>query len=178
MAKALKTLPKWLKVEGDNFYLSSEKTAEFFDISMRTLLNWDEKADGTLKKEYGFWDIKAIMLWRAGEAGTSDLARKLKAEADLKEEQAIAKKFENEVEQGLYMAKADIENEWSRRVVEIKTSLLSLARKIAGCFSDTDIRIEVEKKIGEEVYNMLEQYSRVGQYTPRIKQTKNKSLRK
>jgi hypothetical protein len=175
MAKTVKTLPRWLKIENDKFYLSSEKTADFFGVSIRTLLNWDEKAAGSLKNSYGFWDLKAIMEWRS-DGKVSDASRKAKAEADLKEEQALAKKFENEVERGQYMAKAEIENEWARRVVEIKASLLALTRKIAAGFSDPNIRIDVEKKIGDEIYIMLEQYSREGQYTPSTKKKRAKRV--
>lgn len=158
-------VPRWLWVDGEKWYLSSEKTAEFFGVSNRTLLNWDNASGGTLKKDTGWWDVQAIVRWQLDHE-KSDAARKLKSEADLKTEQATKARIENEESKGKLIPKADVENEWARRIVELKNSLQALGRKIAGRISDPDTRIEVEKLISDEVYEMLSQYSREGVYTP------------
>jgi hypothetical protein len=167
--KPKESVPRWLWIDNEKFYLNSEKTAEFFNVSARTLLNWDEKSGGALKNSTGWWDIKAIMEWRNGEGEESDFARKLRAEADLKEEQVKEKKLENEILIGEYYKKFEVEQEWAMRIIEIKNSLLALSKKIGSEISDPGIRIEVEKMVAEEVYNYLDQYARTGKYTPKPK---------
>ena len=172
--KTTKPAVRWLRIENDKVYLNSEKTAEFFDVSDRTIRDWDDKAGGFLKLARGWWDIKAIMEWRSGTNEESDAARKLRAEADLKEEQAAKAKREREILEGQYMAVEEIHTEWARRISEVKSGLLAMAKKIAGQFSDSDMRIEIEKITSDEVYDLLDQYSRDGKYTP----TKKKGRRK
>jgi len=164
--KPTKAPVRWLRIENDKFYLNSEKTAEFFDVTDRTIRDWDDKAGGILKLTRGWWDIKAIMEWRSGANSESDVARKLRAEADLKEEQAAKAKREREILEGQYLPVEEMSSEWARRLVEVKSGLLAMSRKIASQFSDPDIRIEVEKIASDEVYDLLDQYSRDGKYTP------------
>ncbi len=174
--KIKETVPRWLWVEGEKFYLNSEKTAEFFSVSERTLLNWNEKSGGALKKDTGWWDTQAIMEWLSKESSGSDAARKLKAEADLKEEQVAAKRLENAIERGEYLKKSEVSQEWATRIIELKNSLLALAKLIGSLMTDPNLRIWVERVITEKVYEFLEQYSRTGKYTP--KQTTKRGRKK
>lgn len=174
MSKTKNDIPRWVRTEEGKIYLNTEKTAEFFGVSDHTIRDWDGKAGGNLKLNRGWWDIKAIMEWRSGANDESDLARKLRAEADLKEEQAAKAKREREILEGQYIAAEEVHSEWARRISEVKSGLLAMAKKIAGQFSDPDLRIEIEKITSDEVYDLLDQYSREGKYTP----TKRKGRRK
>lgn len=162
--------PSWIRFpdpEGGRFLLSSEYTARFFGVTPRTLLDWEKK--GAPKASRGWWDPKAIMEWREGSAnsGVDNLtAKKLKAEVIYKEAKAAREQRMNLILEGEYVPLADIEDEWARRVTEVKSGLLALTNKIAGQITDPDIRLEVEQVIRDEVYELLEQYARDGTYTP------------
>lgn len=169
------TIPNWIRIqEGGGFHLNSEKTADFFGVTPRTLLDWAKK--GAPKVQRGWWDPKAIMEWRGSvesDSGENSLAvKKLKADVDYKEAKAIREQRMNQILEGEYVPVAEIETEWSRRVTEVKTGLLALTNKIAGQITDPDIRLEVEQVIRDEVYELLEQYARDGTYTPAGKKVK------
>jgi phage terminase Nu1 subunit (DNA packaging protein) len=158
--------------ENGEIELSSAKCAEFFNVSDWTVRDWGSK--GAPQVERGWWNLKEIVQWlgkgRPGEGeDLSDEARKLKAEANLKEQQALKTEFENDVLKGRYFPKEEVEKEWSTRIIEIKNFLLAFARKIGSLITDPDLRIELEKSISDEVYSALNQYSRAGKYTPNIK---------
>jgi len=164
-------LPRWLKIEGERALLNSGKTADFFGVTVKTLAQWAK--EGCPKHSRGWWDPKEILAWR-GEATDEDtkeamsvLARKLKAEADYKEARAEAAIRQNEILEGQYMPREEIETQWANRVIELKAGLLALGRKIAGQIADVEVRLEVERVINDEVYELLEQYARDGVYTPR-----------
>ncbi len=176
MPKVKHDIPRWVRVINDKILLNTEKTAEFFGVTDHTIRDWDAKAGGILKIERGWWDIKAIMEWRSGANEESDAARKLRAEADLKEEQAAKARREREILEGQYMAVEEIHTEWARRISEVKSGLLAMAKKIAGQFSDPDLRIEIEKIVSDEVYDLLEQYSRDGKYTPTKKKGRKRKM--
>jgi len=166
MSKANNTVPPWVLVIDGKIALRAEKAGEFFDVDERTIRNWDAKANGTLRIKRGWYDIKAIMDWRSGQNAESDAARKLKAEADLKEEQATMARIEREILEGKYLSVDEVYTEWARRVSEVKSGLLALSKKVAAQFSDADIRIEVENILSDEIYDLLSQYARKGKYTP------------
>lgn len=156
--------------EDGRLLMSSAKTAEFFNVTDWTIREWGDK--GCPKEKRGWWDVKAVMEWlgkvRPSEGKEeSDAARKLKAEADLKEAQAKKEALEYEAMLEKYFLKEEVEEEWAMRIHEVKNSLLALSKKIGSTITDPDMRIEIEKSISEEVYNMLEQYARYGKYTPK-----------
>lgn len=168
-------IPRWLKItdeaSGEEVLLNSQKTADFFAVTVKTLAEWAKQ--GCPKHARGWWNPKDVMAWR-GEAtdentkeAMSVLARKLKADADYKEARAAAALRQNEILEGQYMPREEIETQWSRRITELKAGLLALSNKIAGQITDPDVRLEVERVITDEVYELLEQYARDGVYTPK-----------
>jgi hypothetical protein len=163
--KTQEQIPRWLWIDGDKIFLNSEKTAAFFNVSPRTLINWDARSGGTLKKDTGWWDIKVMLEWKMnGE--DSDEARKLKAEADYKEAQVKKAQLENDVRIGELFPANEIFKEWTGRVVELKTGLLAMGRRVGSHFTDPEMRTAVESAVQEEVFDLLGQYARNGKYTP------------
>ena len=177
------SMPRWLRITGEEpgaggeeVLLNSQKTAEFFGVTVKTLNEWAKQ--GCPKHARGWWNPKDIVAWR-GEATDEDtkeamsvLARKLKAEADYKEAKAAAAVRQNEILEGQFMPRDEIESQWARRVTELKAGLLALGNKIAGQIMDPDVRLEVERVITDEVYELLEQYARDGVYTPKLTKKK------
>lgn len=164
-------MPRWLKIEEETVLFNSERTANFFSVTVKTLADWAKQ--GCPKHARGWWDPKAILTWR-GEVTDADAkeaksvaARKLQADADYKEAKAAHAIRQNEILAGQFIPREAIEDHWARRVIELKTGLLALGNKIAGQITDPDIRLEVEQVITDEVYELLEQYARDGTYTPK-----------
>ena len=158
-------LPSWIRIEGKKILLNTKMTAYFFSVSTRTLSNWHQK--GCPKYDRGWWNPKKIMQWHHENNDEDNLAaQKLKAEVRYKEARAEREMRTLEVEEGEYLEKEEVKEEWVRRVIEIKNGLLSLSRKVAGQIPDQETRALVEGVIEDEVYDLLEQFARRGRYTP------------
>lgn len=166
-----------LTVDG-RLLISTAALSKAMSTSAKTISEWAKT--GMPKESTGWWDLAAVLAWRGQSVGAgraeemSDEARKLKADADCREIKAVREKRMLEVLDGLYVEKAEIETEWARRIIEMKSALLLLAKKVSTEFTDAPIRRTVEKVITNEVYVMLEQYSREGAYTPAAKKKTGK----
>lgn len=159
-------MPSWMKVENDDILLNSEMAALHFGVTPRTLNFWQKK--GCPKATRGWWNIREVMQWNGQNTSSDSLAaRKLKAEVEYREAKATQENKKVEIQEGFYFAKEDVIQEWSKRILEIKSGLLALKRKIAGEIVDPDMRNFVEGLVEVEVYDLLQQYSRNGQYTPK-----------
>lgn len=166
-------VPKWLRIADGQILLNTEKTGEFFGVTRETLSAWSKR--GAPKEARGWWNIRELMMWlgkmpASGSDGTvgevSAEARKLHADAEYRELKAAREKIALEALMGQLMHRNEVAAEWARRIAELKTSLMALARKIAGQMPDPDTRRVVESVIANEVRDYLEQYSRAGKYTP------------
>lgn len=124
---------------------------------------------GMPKVATGWWNIREVLVWLGmskDKDGTKSAAqRKLEAEADYKEARAKREKRLSEVLDGQYIDVADVQREWTGRVLELKSSLGLLAKAVSKEFPDTDTRVIVERTVNECVNTYLESYSREGKYT-------------
>lgn len=170
-------MPNYLRIENGEIWLNTEKAAEFFSVTPKTLSDWAKR--GAPKAARGWWNIKELMVWLGRSPGIdgagekSPEARKLAADAEYRELRAAREKLALGALAERLMPIEEIAAEWARRATELKTALLSLSRKVAGQISDPDVRRVVESVIADEVYAFLDQYSRAGKYTPQ--RTKQKS---
>lgn len=166
-------MPSYVRIENGEILLNTEKTAEFFGVTRMALSLWTKK--GAPKAARGWWNIRELMVWlgkapvsgpdgAGGEASAE--ARKLAADAEYRELKAAREKIALEALMGQLMHRNEVAAEWSRRIAELKASLMALARKIAGQIPDPDARRVVESVIANEVRDYLEQYAREGRYTP------------
>lgn len=164
-------MPLWIRIEGEQIWLNTASTAEFFGVSRMALSDWARK--GCPKAGRGWWDIKAVMEWLGrspGSEGQGEIsleARKLAADAEYRESKAAREKIALAALTETLIHKEEVAAEWSRRVLELRSSLLALSRKLAGHFPDPAVRSVVEGVISDEIYDYLEQYTRTGRYTPK-----------
>ena len=157
---------------GNLFIHSTSDTCIFFGVSRETLSTWVKK--GAPKEGRGSWDIKKLMEWLGKGVSTgngekimvSDEARKLRADADFREIKYEKEKISLDKLQGDLINIEDVQLEWAGRVLELKSGLRQLEKKIAPQIANQSIR-EVERVLRDEVYYLLESYSRDGAYTPR-----------
>lgn len=172
-------MSKLVKITDDErVLLSTAALSKALNTSAKTIAAWAKT--GMPKESVGWWDLAAVLEWRGQSVGSgmveamSDAARKLKADADYRETKASREKRMLEILDGQFVEKTEIENEWARRIIEMKSGLLLLAKKISTEFTDAQIRRTVDKVVTSEVYAMLEQYSREGAYTPSTKKRTSK----
>ena len=148
--------------------ISTAQLCEVFGVSKETISQWVKK--GMPKTAHGKYNLQEVLQWKGvtqNTEGMSDEARKNKAEADWKETKAIREKFQFDIEKGKYFSKEEVSEEWSRRIMELKNALLLLQEVISEKFTDAKIREIVYTEIQKSVHEMLEQYHRVGKYTPK-----------
>jgi phage terminase Nu1 subunit (DNA packaging protein) len=170
-------MAKYCDIDDQEIILSSKAMQYVFGISDRTLTNWER--DGCPKLGMGRWPLSQVLKWRSGaldyEATGNDRAalkdKKLKAEALKTEEQARKAKMEREVLEGKYILKEDAYKAWASRIVELKSGLMNLTKSLPPEVADQDART-AEAAIRREVVNLLEQYSREGEYTPKVEKAK------
>ncbi|AIF52012.1 hypothetical protein [Pelosinus sp. UFO1] len=154
------------------FVHSTSDTCIFFGVTRETLSGWAKK--GAPKEGRGSWDIKKLNEWLGKGATTgngeqkvlSDEARKLKADADFREIKSEKEKISLDKIQGDLIKIDDVQMEWASRILELKSGLRQFEKKIAPQIANQSIR-EVERVLRDEVYYLLESYSRDGAYTPR-----------
>lgn len=165
-----------LDINGSLFVHGTADTCIFFNVSRETLSAWAKR--GAPKEGRGSWDIKKLNEWLGKGANTgngekvviSDEARKLKADADYRETKSEKEKISLDKMQGDLIKIDDVQLEWASRVLELKSGLRQLEKKIAPQIANQSIR-EVERVLRDEVYFLLESYSRDGSYTPRKSKT-------
>jgi hypothetical protein len=161
-------------IEDGRILFSTEKTAYFFDVTDRTIRNW-EKSGAPGKARHGWWDIKELRKWVEADDESSLNTRKIIADVKYRELKAQREEISIQELEGFYMKKEDVASEWAKRVLEVKKALLALCRKIAVKIPDPDMKIYVEGLVETEVYDLLDQFARHGKYTPKSdKQTKSK----
>jgi hypothetical protein len=167
-------LEKLVKLDGTGKILISTKgLCQVLGVSRMMISKYGK--DGMPKRSVGWWCLEEVLAWLNtvstrqpdGKTQVTDKARKLKADADYKELKAEREEIVLEALKGQYIKKDEIVREWTERVLNLKTSLLSLPKLIAREFLDQEIGSLVEKKVQEYVIEYLNEYARQGKYTPK-----------
>lgn len=147
--------------------VSSEVMADIMDVTSRALNDWKNKMECP-QHDRGQWNVKDVVQWKLNEEESAN-ARKIVAEANLKETKAEKEEFGLAVLKGEYLPIEDIKKEWTRRVVEVKSGLFALVHEIAEAMPDAETGRTAERIAGQKVRELLEQYARNGTYTPKTK---------
>lgn len=135
---------------------------------------------GMPKAATGWWNLREVLVY-LGQAKAdkskdqSAATRKLIAEADYKESRAAREKKMLDVLNGEYVSRADVAKEWSARVLELKSSLIKLGKRVGSEFTDPEERATVERVVSEVAEDYLESYARKGEYTPEVKISKGRA---
>lgn len=148
--------------------LSSIAMQEVFGVSRAALAKWAKQ--GCPKIKPGWWPLAEIIEWRGlgarnkpdDDSDLSDMQRKLKAEANWKEQQTEKLELENAVARGDYVAVTEVIKELSSYCVGLKKSLQSLSRKIAtdvGPFVDPTSARRIERELSDMINDALETMS-------------------
>lgn len=142
------------------FVFNTADTCAFFDVSRETLSNWYKKGAPRVKR--GQWDIQALVGWRYGGGQVeSPEARKLKAEADLKEAKAKQEQIKLSVTKMEFVSVNQVQRELARLLANLKKSLLSISHVVAADVGSMDFELAeyIEKQIDKRVNDALHDLS-------------------
>ena len=128
---------------------------------------------GMPKAATGWWNLREVLVYLGQDQSAA--TRKLIAEADYKESRAAREKKLLDVLNGEYVSRADVAKEWSARILELKSSLIKLGKRVGSEFTDPEERATVERVVSEVAEDYLESYSRKGEYTPEVKTGKSRA---
>lgn len=162
---------KLVKIEQDGdkqrVICTSALICSILDISRETLSDWVKR--GCPKVKNGWYDLSQVIDWKFKTSDDEDVSEGTKNKWMIRKNKADAlrKEFDNEVRMGQYLLKSDVAEEFALRILEVKKSLLLMPNAISSKVVDIDMRKLVKEVIREYVYNMLDQYSRVGEFTPK-----------
>lgn len=146
----------------NKFVFSTADTCEFFQISRESLSTWAEK--GAPKVSRGKWDIQKLMEWKYNMGGKTESseARRLRAEADLKEIKASQEKIKLSVTKMKFIPADDVKRELARLLANLKKSLGAISYNVASDVSSLDVEIaelvktQVDKRVSEALKELSE----------------------
>lgn len=148
----------------------TSEICSFFDISAKTLNNWEKR--GAPKKDYGKWDLRDLVDWKyGGGKAESAEARKLKAEANLKEVKLAQEEIKLAVTEGRYISATTVTADLRRLFSVLKKSLLAIGHDVSTELNsiDQEAAVAANKIINEVIHNALEQLSSGGIYNGKKK---------
>lgn len=158
------TLDKW-------WIRGTKETQDFFGVSAETLSNWEKR--GAPKEGYGKWDIKKIIEWKygTGDKNKSPEARKVAADAKLKEAKAGQEAIKLALAEGKYMATKEITDDLRRLYTSLKQSLRAIGHDVAIELNtfDTDTALAAKRVVDDAMQNALKQLAEHGEYMQRKK---------
>lgn len=97
-----------------------------------------------------------------GEDGEELARRRMIAETEEREAKARKAQISVAISEGRLMKRDDVVREWTARVLEVRSALLELPRRVGAQFLDVDTRNTVEEEVERTIYEILERYSRRG----------------
>jgi len=149
--------------------VSTKECARFFDISRQGLAEWH--LQGCPKDSRGKWNLKQVYDWLIDHKSQNQSIE----DARLRWHTARAEKMETEVkkEREELISHDEVVSEWVARVVELKRGLQSWSSRLPMMLEGRN-KAEMKKLIRAEVWDLLDQYSRKGKYTPTPKNHKGK----
>ena len=147
--------------------------ASFFDVTAKTICTWVK--EGMPKESYGLYNLKKCFDWwcenieRTKEDNDPKITELRAENLRIKNDR---ERMKRDTEREMLFPKAEIADEWVKRVVEIRQGLLTLPVKLPPLLEGKPAD-EMRPVIKTAVYRLLEAYSRGGKFTP-AKKTKAK----
>lgn len=143
--------------------LKQSQTAKATGYSVRSVRRWGD--DGCPRNKDGTYDLPLVIQWllnRESQESSPDDAETQKWLTAFRRERALIAKLEREKLEGNFASKEAVEIAFADRLHELKRTLLTMSSKIGHQIAGRSKRTlkEVTEIIDEEVYQLLESYSR------------------
>jgi phage terminase Nu1 subunit (DNA packaging protein) len=153
---------------GSRIVASQKEVAEYLGKGVRTIAYW--KAKGMPVNPDGTYDLDSIDAWMDarvrkgigqphGEAPESGDKRGW--EAIYKEMKARIAELDLQERQGQLISLEEVRSQWVSRIIEVKTALLGLPRKLPPLLAGKEKR-DIEAVLEAELRYILERFSRSG----------------
>lgn len=158
--------------------VATKQVAVFFSVAERSVRRWAEK--GCPRAGHGKWDLKAVHHWWLENLYKAEEDGEQLAEAKLEYWQAKARseKVKASVAEGSTMAVEDFKKAWVQRVAEMSSGLRSITLRIAPLLTGKTEK-EMKSILDTEIWNILNNFSRDGRFTPVLKaNSKSKKIKK
>ena len=157
VAAHYKRTPRWVSyMKGRGMPAGTEEGYDLDKIDA-WLKEREEKGVGKKKKyenpKKTYWDT----IWREWKAKTAEL-------------EYLQKK-------GELISESEVVEEWAARIIEIKTGLMAFRKKLPPILEGKTAR-EISSILYDEVWDLLDQYSRRGRYTPKAKTKKKGDIKR
>jgi len=159
--------------ESNPLEMDNTGMAGFFEVTAKTICAWAKM--GMPKESYGSYNLKKCFDWwcenieRTKEDNDPKITELRAENLRIKNDR---ERMKRDTEREMLFPKAEIANEWVKRVVEIRQGLLTLPVKLPPLLEGKPAD-EMRPVIKTVIYRLLEAYSRGSKFTP-AKKTKAK----
>lgn len=146
--------------------VNTTELCNFFNVTRPIPSEWAKL--GCPKKGRGKWDLKAVYDWYNDNIVIDPAIKRNMAEAKLRREQAKAEMAELDCgrQKNELISREEVYRSWAERVREVRGGLLNFADRLAPVLEHKN-RTEIYEIIKDEVWNLLDRYSRAGKHTPK-----------
>lgn len=154
--------------------VSTRDAAAFFGITSQALHLWFK--NGCPKVGYGKCDLKAVFdWWRENIDSGGDRDKSINAaKRDYWRAKAERERISVDTLKGNVVPREQIATAWKWRVAEVKNGLLAFRDRLPPLL-EGKTRKEITHVLGEEVIYLLDNYSREGEFCPRVEEQKKSS---
>lgn len=166
-----------------DFLVPLNVLSEVMGISVPTLRKYVNNF-GAPQHSHGLYCLKDFVRWylksygvalesgddqeSADESDEGSLKRRqTKAETRYREAKAAQAELQLKIMRGEYLPKEEVESEWASRVSAVRVGLLNFAKSLPLDLVGKDAP-EIEVVLRREAESLLNEYSRGGQYTPKV----------
>jgi hypothetical protein len=144
--------------------VNTKECCEFHNLTSPTLSDYAKR--GCPKIDRGKWDLKAVHDWIQDNVVIDPAIKRQMAQAKLRRELAKAEMAETECkkQKNQLISREEVYEEWALRVGEVRGGLLNFADRLSPVLEHKS-RTEIYTMIKDEVWNLLDRYSRAGKHT-------------
>jgi len=125
------------------------------------------------RNDDGTFHVLKCVTWAIEEARknttTAETAESQKWLTAFRRERALIQRIERKKLEASLVSRDEVIRSWVWRLVEVKNGLLLLKDRLSGLLEGKS-RKEISHILGQEVYHMLNNYSRGGPFTPRTQE--------
>ena len=141
---------------------------QVFGVNPSTVSRWVQR--GLPKNKDGTFSIPATVEWAVNQAKADNIPDETEESrrwlTEFRKERALISRIERQKMEEKLISREDVVIAWVWRIGEVKTGLESLKDRLSPLLVGKT-RKEISKILADEVWNLLDNYSRNGKFTPK-----------
>ena len=144
--------------------VSTKDLAEVFDVAERTVRHWS--TEGLPKVGHNQYDLNsALRWWQDNIKNSNDTSDIQTAKGEYWQAKARREKVAADLAEGKVAPTEDYIEAWSWRISEMRNGLLQLPLRLSQLVAGKS-ELETRKTLENEIWHILDKYSRIGKWTP------------